>query len=123
MRRGLLVAALLNAAACAQTFDTTTLGVPVTMASAVGEPAQGTAFRSNVTTLHGLFGLVTFSQANLQKALARQLIDGDEIAELRIRTRSRWSDVLLTVLTAGLIVPRTVTYQGVVVDRPPTPNP
>jgi hypothetical protein len=33
---------------------------------------------------------------------------------VKIKVRSRWSDVLFTVLTAGLIVPRTVTYEGVV---------
>jgi hypothetical protein len=36
------------------------------------------------------------------------------VADLRIRVRSRWSDVLLTGLTLGLIVPRTVTFEGVV---------
>jgi hypothetical protein len=39
---------------------------------------------------------------------------GSGIAELRIKVRSRWSDVLVTALTAGLIVPRAVTYEGVV---------
>jgi len=33
---------------------------------------------------------------------------------VKIRVRSRWSDVLFTVLTAGLIVPRTVTVEGIV---------
>ena len=36
------------------------------------------------------------------------------IADVRIRVRSRWTDVLITALTAGLIVPRTVTFEGVV---------
>jgi len=36
------------------------------------------------------------------------------VADVRIRVRSRWSDVLITALTAGLIVPRTVTFEGVV---------
>jgi hypothetical protein len=36
------------------------------------------------------------------------------VSDVRIRVRSRWSDVLFTVLTAGLNVPRTVTYEGVV---------
>jgi hypothetical protein len=33
---------------------------------------------------------------------------------VKIRVRSRWSDVLFTVLTAGILVPRTVTVEGIV---------
>jgi hypothetical protein len=33
---------------------------------------------------------------------------------LKIKARSRWSDVLITALTAGLIVPRSVTFEGIV---------
>ena len=40
------------------------------------------------------------------------------IANLKITTRSRWSDMLITGLTLGLLVPRTVVYEGVVVNRP-----
>jgi hypothetical protein len=50
----------------------------------------------------------------LRKALAAQLTGGSGIADLRIKVRSRWSDVLITALTAGLIVPRAVTFEGVV---------
>lgn len=116
MSRTLLLLALAGATGCAQTFDATTLGVPVTMGSAAGTPAQGAAFRTNGHALYAFFGLIHLSSPNLQKALNRQLIGGAGVADLRIKARSRWSDVLLTVLTAGLIVPRTVTYQGVIVE-------
>jgi hypothetical protein len=36
------------------------------------------------------------------------------VADLRIRVRSRFSDVLITGLTLGLVVPRSVTFEGVV---------
>lgn len=111
-----LLVALVGLTGCVQTFDASKLGVPVTMASAAGAPAQGTPFTSNGHSVHFLFGLFTISAPNLQKALNRQLIGAGSVADLRIKVRSRWSDVLFTVLTGGLIVPRTVTYQGVIVE-------
>lgn len=118
-RRHLALASLLTlcSAGCIQTFDSTTLGVPVTMAAAPGEVPQGTPFKAQSHTVHALFGLVPLSQANLQKALARQLVGGQQIAQLRIKVKSRWSDILLTGLTLGLLAPRTVTYEGVIIGR------
>ncbi|MGQ0702082.1 MAG: hypothetical protein ACT4PM_02990 [Gemmatimonadales bacterium] len=115
--RGLVLAALLAAGGCAQTFDATTLGVPVSMGEAAGETVPGTPFQANTHTVHAFWGLITVSRPNLRKALARQLIGGDEIRQLSIKSRSRFADVLLTIFTAGLVVPRTVTYQGVVIER------
>jgi hypothetical protein len=112
-----VLAVLLGASACAQTFDTTTLGVPVTMAAAAGEPVEGTRFHTTSHSLHAVFGLLTVSQANLKKALARQLVGGQQVTQLRIRTKSRFLDVLVTGLTAGLLVPRTVIYEGVIIGR------
>lgn len=108
---------LLLAIACAQTFDATTLGVPVTMAAAPGEATQGKPFKMSSHTVHGLWGLVTISQANLRKGLATQLVGAEQVTNLKIKIKSRWLDVLLTGLTLGLIVPRTVTYEGVVIGR------
>ena len=42
------------------------------------------------------------------------LAQATNFADVRIRVRSRWSDLLLSALTLGLVVPRTVTYEGVV---------
>lgn len=101
-------------AGCAQTFDATTLGVPVTMASPAGQAAQGDRFRIGSKSVHGFWGLLKFKEPSLRKALAAQLGGGAGIADLRIRVRSRWSDVLITGLTLGLVVPHSVTFEGVV---------
>jgi hypothetical protein len=106
--------ALLLLAGCAQTFDATTVGVPVTMAAAAGQPPEGTRFRVTSHAVFGLWGLAKLKEPSLRKALAAQLGGGSSIGNLRIRVRSRWTDVLVTALTGGLLVPRAVTYEGVV---------
>jgi hypothetical protein len=110
------VAALLpgGLSGCAQTFDARNLGVPVTLAAAAGQPVEGTRFSVTSHALFGLWGLARIKEPSLRKALAAQLAGGSGIGNLRIRVRSRWSDILVTALTAGLIVPRAVTYEGVV---------
>ncbi|MGH7510094.1 MAG: hypothetical protein ACREMZ_11595 [Gemmatimonadales bacterium] len=101
-------------AGCALTLDATTLGVPATLASPADQPAQGSRFSVTSRAVYGLWGLVPIKTPSLQKALAAQLGGGTGIADLKIKVRSRWSDVLITALTAGLIVPRAVTFEGVV---------
>jgi hypothetical protein len=64
--------------------------------------------------VYALWGVARLKEPSLRKALAAQLAGGSGIADLRIRVRSRWSDILVTALTAGLIVPRAVTFEGVV---------
>jgi hypothetical protein len=108
----LLVMSLL--AGCAHTFDASTLGVPVTVASPAGQPAQGDRFSVSSKSVFGFWGILKFKEPSLRKALAAQLAGGSGVADLRIRVRSRWSDVLLTGLTLGLVVPRSVTFEGVV---------
>lgn len=115
--RALTLLLLAAITACSQTFDAATLGVPVTMAAAPGEAVQGKPFRVSSHTVHGLWGLVTVSQASLRKGLAAQLVGADQVANLKIKTKSRWLDVVLTGLTLGLLVPRTVIYEGVVIGR------
>lgn len=99
---------------CANTFDATTLGVPVTMASPAARPAQGDRFSVSSKSVFGFWGLLKFREPSLRKALAAQLAGGNGVADVRIRVRSRWSDVLITGLTLGLLVPRSVTFEGVV---------
>ncbi|HZA97770.1 MAG TPA: hypothetical protein VE399_03270 [Gemmatimonadales bacterium] len=99
---------------CAHTFDATTLGAPVTMATPAGQTVEGSRFRVTSRALFGFWGVLKIKEPSLRKALAAQLGGGSGIAELRIKVRSRWSDVLVTALTAGLVVPRAVTYEGVV---------
>ncbi len=99
---------------CAHSFDAATLGVPVTMASPAGQQPQGDRFLVSSKSVFGFWGLFRFKEPSLRKALAAQLAGGNGVANLRIKVRSRWTDVLFTGLTLGLIVPRTVTYEGVV---------
>jgi hypothetical protein len=108
---------LLAGAGCGQTFDTATLGVPVSMAAPAGEGVKGTPFRTTAHSVHAFLGLLTVSQPSLQKALARQLVGGQEVAQLKIRVRSRFWDLVVTGITLGMIVPRSVTYEGVIIGR------
>ncbi|HXE59023.1 MAG TPA: hypothetical protein VNK43_13565 [Gemmatimonadales bacterium] len=112
----LVVAALL--AGCAHTFDATALGVRATLASPAGQQPGGTPFRVTSRALFLLWGLVPVSSPSLEKALAGQLVGGREVTDVRIRVRSRWSDVLITGLTLGLVVPRAITVEGVVRGEP-----
>jgi hypothetical protein len=109
---GLLLACTLGG--CASTFDATSLGVPATLASPAGQPPAGARFSVSSKALFGFWGLAPIRQPSLRKSLAAQLGGGGGVADVRIRIRSRWSDVLFTILTAGLIIPRTVTFEGVV---------
>jgi hypothetical protein len=99
---------------CAHTFDATTLGVPATMASPAGQGPQGDRFSVGSKSVFTFWGLLRLKEPSLRKALAAQLAGGSGVADLKIKVRSRWSDVLITGLTLGLIVPRTVTFEGVV---------
>jgi hypothetical protein len=105
---------LFTLAGCAETFDATTLGVPVTMAAPAGQQPADARFRVTSHALYGFWGLARIKDPSLRKALAAQLAGGSGIADLKIKVRSKWTDVLVTVLTAGLIVPRAVTYEGTV---------
>jgi hypothetical protein len=103
--------------ACAQTFDSVELGVPVSLAEAASTPVVGDSFQVTRHPVWFLYGLVPSGQPNLQDMLAGQLGTGKRVANLRIRQRMRWSDLLITVLTVGLASPRSVTFEGVVVPR------
>jgi hypothetical protein len=114
-RRALLCVGLPAAlGACALTFDTRSLGVPVTMASPVAAPAVGDTFTVTQSALHLFWGAYEVRPVNLQSALANQLGEGRGIANLRIRTHHSVGDILLTVLTAGLITPTSVTFDGII---------
>lgn len=105
---------LSSLAGCAEKFDAVTLGVPATLAAPAGQTPEGSRFRVTSRAVYGLWGLATLKQPSLRKVLAAQLGGGSGIADLKIKVRSRWSDVLITALTGGLIVPRAVTFEGVV---------
>ncbi len=118
-RRALLCVGLPAAlGACALTFDTRSLGVPVTMASPVAAPAVGDTFTVRQTAVHLFWGAYQVRAVNLQSALANQLGEGHGIANLRIRTRKSLGDLILTILTAGLVSPTSVTFDGVITRAP-----
>lgn len=112
-----LAAAALALSACAQQFDATTLGVTATLARPAGEAVAGQPFHVTTHTVHAFWGLVPLKPARLDRALASQLVGGKEVGQLKIKTRSRWKDLLVTALTLGVIAPKTVEYEGVVVGR------
>ena len=116
IRAGLLaLAGALTLSGCALTFDAGDLGVPTSLAEPAQAPPQGTAFRITKHPVFLLWGLAGASRPNAEDVLAGQVGTGARIANLKIKVRSRWSDLLVTVLTAGVITPRSVTFEGIVV--------
>ena len=121
LRRAALAVALVATAGCAQTFDATTLGVPATLAADNVAAPQGTAFKVDAKALWAAWGLVPVSQPLLRKALASQLVGGRSIANVRIKTHTSIFDGIISLATLGVLVPRSVTFEGVVVDAPAGP--
>ncbi len=115
--RASVLALALVVNACALTLDSTHLGVPVSLAGSPQAPDSGTPFRVTKHPVYLLAGLLPVSQPNLEDVLAGQVGTGVRITNLRIKVRSRWSDLLVTALTLGVVVPRSVTFEGVVVSK------
>ncbi|PYO45183.1 MAG: hypothetical protein DMD33_00315 [Gemmatimonadetes bacterium] len=115
--RASVLALALALCGCALTLDATHLGVPVSLAGSAQSPDSGAAFRVTKRATYLLAGLVSLSQPNLEDVLAGQLGAGARIANLRVKVRSRWTDLLVTGLTLGLVVPRAVTFEGIVVGK------
>lgn len=116
-RRAAGVALVLLLSGCSMTLDATHLGVPASLAGSGGAAVEGTRFSVTSRAVYGLWGLAKFSEPSLRKSLASQLVDGKEITNVRVKVRSKFSDLLITGLTLGLIVPRAVTIEGVVVEK------
>ncbi len=87
------------------------------MASSATAPAQGEAFEVSKKAVYLVWGALAANKPSLQKILASQVTGDARVADLRVKVRSRWSDVLISVLTVGLVVPRTVTFEGVIVGQ------
>lgn len=115
--RALVCTLTLALGGCALTLDTSHLGVPVSLASSAQNPDSGQVFTVTKHSVYLLAGLVAVGQPNLEDVLAGQVGTGARITSLRIKVRSRWSDLLVTGLTLGLIVPRSVTFEGVVAGK------
>lgn len=110
----LLLAVPMALGACATTIDATRVGVPVTLAAPTAATAAGTPFKITRHPTYGLFGLTAISEPSLDRVLATQLVGAKEIRNVRVKVKSRWIDVLVTGLTLGLIVPRTMIVEGTV---------
>lgn len=111
------MALLLCLSGCAQTFDATALGLEAQMSSPAATPPNGQEFRVSGKAVYAFWGMVSLSKPDLRRALAAHVTGDARVANLKIKVRSRWSDVLFTIITAGLIVPRSVTFEGVVVEQ------
>ena len=112
-----LVIAMLTLTGCAITFDAGTLGANVTVAAPPGGEACTTEFHRSQKAVYVLWGLVPASGPSLERTLAGQITGSQSVANLKIHVRSRLTDLLVTVLTAGLVSPRSVTYDGCVVGQ------
>ena len=115
-RAGLFALAL-TVSGCALTFDSSELGVPTSFAEPAAAPVQGTPFSVTRHPVFLLWGAVPVSAPNAEDVLAGQLGTASRVANLKIKVRSRWSDLLITALSFGTIVPRSVTFEGVIVPR------
>ena len=113
-----LAVAFLATAGCAQTFDATTLGVPATLASANAATPAGTPFAVHAKALWAGWGILPVAQPDLRKILGAELVGGSSIANVRIRSRTSFWDGVVTLGTAGLLVPRSMVYEGIVVNSP-----
>ncbi len=112
-----LAVVLLGLTGCALTFDAGTLGANVTVATPPGNTECTAEFRRSQKAVFLLWGLLPASQPSLGRVLAGQVTGTQSVANLRIRVRSRFTDLLITGLTAGLIAPRSVTFEGCVLGQ------
>jgi hypothetical protein len=100
-------------------FNARSLGVPASMSPAIGQAVVGDTFHVTTRALHLFWGAYAANVPNLQNVLAGQLVGGAGVQNLSIRVRHRWPDLLVTVLTAGIFVPTSVTFDGVVTRGSP----
>jgi hypothetical protein len=95
-------------------YNTRALGVPVTMAEPMAQPVAGDTFNVTTRAVHLFWGIAAVRSPSLQHTIAGQLGTGAAVRNLSIRARKRWQDVLVTVLTLGVISTTAVTFEGVV---------
>ncbi|HKV70222.1 MAG TPA: hypothetical protein VJN62_03200 [Gemmatimonadales bacterium] len=110
------IALLLGTGACAATYDATHLGVPIALADArTPAPSGGTPFSVTKHPVYVMWGLMSASEPDLDDLLSGQLGPGAGLTQVKIHTRMKWSDFLITVFSAGFLSPRSVTFEGVIV--------
>ena len=108
--------AAMTLSGCATTIDARALGVETTLASDARDPAVGQRFKIDKKAVYLFWGLTQPGKPSLDAILGGQVQGDQKIADLSIKVRSRFIDVLFSILTVGLVVPRSVTYEGVVVQ-------
>jgi hypothetical protein len=87
------------------------------MASAAATSATGEPFSISRKSIYLVAGLVHAARPSIDDVLSAQATSNARVADLRIKVRSRFSDILISILTVGMVVPRTVTFEGVVVRQ------
>ena len=85
------------------------------MASDASDPAIGEKFKINKKAVFMFWGLTQPGKASLTSVLGGQAQGDAKIADLTIKVRSRFIDVFFSIITLGIVVPRSVTYEGVIV--------
>lgn len=118
MRAGAIAAIAGWGWGCSLHLNAETLGVRTTMAEPAGATITGDDFQVSKKAVYLLWGIIPVAKPSMQRALAGQLIDGSEVSGLEVHVRSRFGDLLVTFLTLGAIVPRTVTFTGTIVNNP-----
>ena len=106
-------------AGCALHYDTRSLGGPVTMAAPAGAAVPGDTFAVTERAVYLFWGLAQAKEPSLRETLAGQLGAGAAVQNLAVRSRARWSDVLVSVLTLGIVSTTSVTFSGIVTRTGP----
>ena len=120
----LLLAGTVGVGGCALTLDARSLGANTMLSSGPGEQPTGQEFHVTRKAVYLLWGVATASQPSMERVLAGQLTGEQHIANLRVKVSSKVGDIIATVLTVGLIVQRSVTYEGIIVGpSAPVPAP
>jgi len=117
----LCVLVLFNAS-CVQVFDARSLGAKTTLSERASEQPQGEPFKITRTAVFAFWGVATASRPSLDRVLAGQVSGESQVSNLRITVKSRFGDALITLLTAGFIVPRSITFEGVITKPAPSPG-
>ncbi len=105
--------------ACALNFDTRSLGVPVSMAEPLAQQVAGDTFRVTSKAVHVFWGLGLAHQPDLRQAIAGQLGTGGAVHNLAIHTHKNVFDILITVVSVGVVAPTSVTFSGVITHGTP----
>ena len=89
------------------------------MAAAAGQAVPGDTFTITTRAVYVFWGLATAKRPDLRETLAGQLGSGGGVSNLAIHSRMRWSDVLLSAVTLGVVSSTSVTMSGVVTRGAP----